>query len=110
MNVKLNDKELNKLFKEVLKETNNMEESLMFNLYEDEDCYSMEATFDDEEYVICRDNPAILCSNSIDYEQVLKAVHDKIELFVKQNEKKLKMANEISYGFVDGDLYYIREE
>lgn len=36
----LNDKELNRLFKEVLKETNNMEESLMFNLYEDEDCYS----------------------------------------------------------------------
>ena len=33
MNVELNDKELNRLFKAVLKETNNMEESLMFNLY-----------------------------------------------------------------------------
>ena len=83
----LNDKELNRLFKEVLKETNNMEESLMFNLYEDEDCYSMEATFDDEEYVICRDNPAILCFNSIDYEQVLKLFTTRLSCLSNRMKK-----------------------
>lgn len=108
--MELNKGELKRLFDETLKNIDNMKESIMFNLYEDSDCYSMETTFDDEEYVICRDNPAILCSKEIDYKQVLKKIKSEIKDFVKCNKDVLKNAKEISYGFVDGDLYYIQKE
>ena len=109
MKIELDELELKRLFDETIKNIGNMKESIMFNLYEDLDYYSMETTFDDENYVVCRDNPAILCSNSIDFEKVLKAVKGEIKEFVKANKDLLKNAKEISYGFVDGDLLYIRE-
>jgi len=105
--MKLNKKELKRLFNETIKNLEEMEESITFNLYEDLDCYSMETAFDDENFVICRDNPAILCKKNIDFEAVLKLVEKEIVKFIKTNQSKLIRVQEISYGFVDGDLYYI---
>lgn len=109
MEVELNKIELERLFDETIKNINNMHESIMFNLYEDADVYSMEATFDDEEFVICRDNPAILCSNKINYKNVIKEIRIEIKNFFETNKDILKNAKEISFGFVDGDLFYVKK-
>lgn len=108
MDIELNNEELDRLFEETIKNLDKMQESITFNLYEDADVYSMEATFDDEEVVICRDNPAVLCSNEIDYKKVIKQIRQEIKSFVEKNKAQLKRAKEISFGFVDGDLYYVK--
>lgn len=109
MEVELNKQELERLFKETIKNIEKMEESIMFNLYEDLEVYSMEATFDDEEVVICRENPAILCLKEYKFKDVLKAVRIELKTFCEANKEKLKKAKEISFGFVDGDLFYIKK-
>ena len=44
----------------------------MFNIYEDETCYTIEASFDDAEYVIGRDNPFKICDLEKSWEDVEK--------------------------------------
>lgn len=109
MKCELDKKELERLFAEVLNKIECIKNSLMFNLYEDEKAYTMEAAFDDEEIVVCRDIPALLCSVEVDFEEVLKEVGKEIKKFVNNNKDKLENAKEISYGFVDGDLSYVRK-
>ncbi len=107
--MELNKKELKRVFDETLENIDEMENSIVFNLYEDMDCYSMEATFDDENVAICRDEPAILCSKEVDYKVVLRLIKEEIKEFVKTNKEALVNAKEVAYGFVDGDLYYIKK-
>lgn len=108
-NMELNKSELKRLFDEILTNIDKMESSLVFNLYEDMDCYSMEAAFDDENIVICRENPAIICSDHIDYKVVLGLIKDEVKEFVKTNKEMLTKAKEVACGFVDGELYYIKK-
>lgn len=107
--MELNKSELKRLLDETIEKIDKMESSIVFNLYEDIDSYSMEATFDDEKVVICGDEPAILCSNEIDYMVVLRLIKEEIKEFVKSNKEALSGAKEVAYGFVDGDLYYIKK-
>ena len=107
--MELNRKELEHLFSEIIKNVKHLKESIMFNLYEDAESYSVEASFDDENFVVCRDNPAILCSNEIDFKKVLKEIKKEIKVFVTDNEKIFKDIQEVSFGFVDGDLFYIKK-
>lgn len=108
--MEFNEKEINRLFDETIKNIESLEESIMFNLYEDEDFHTMETTFDDESFVVCRDNPAKLCKSDVNYIDVLKFVKNEICKFIKNNENNLKQVKEISYGFVDGDLHYIKKK
>ncbi len=107
--MELNKAEVKRLFDETLKNIDKMERSIVFNLYEDENCYSMEATFDDENVVICRNNPAILCAREIDYKIVLMLIKKEIKEFVATHKDCLVKVKELSYGFVDGDLHYIKK-
>ena len=39
--------------------------SLLFNIYTDKDFYTAEACFDDEAFIIGRDNPFVICERSV---------------------------------------------
>ncbi len=95
------------LFEMVLKSNCERYTSLMFNLYEDEKYFTFEAVFDDEEMVIGRENPAVICEAGENYELALRQIQTVIKEFYRRHKESLSNLKEISYGFVDGDLYYI---
>lgn len=82
---------------------------LVFNIYEDMNGYSMDAVFDDEKE-IDMDHPAILTNEKIDWEKILDMVKPYIENFCEKNKDELSSLSKIAYGFVDGDLFYIKKE
>ncbi len=84
--------------------------TLWFNVYEDADAYTMEAAFDEETFVIGRDDPAVICGKEKHWEAVLEEVHSLTEAFCQQNAEKFNHLAEIAYGFVDGELEYLRED
>lgn len=106
---KNNKTAMNNFFSEVLLTNSTKYSSLMFNLYEDEKIYSMEAVYDDV-IIIRRDNPIEICNKTVDYTAVLNIVKDKLSSFYENNKDDLKNITTLSYGFVDGDLYYIKNE
>ncbi len=83
---------------------------LWFNVYEDTDAFTMEAAFDEETFVIGRDDPAVVAEKHTHWENVLSEVQTLVEDFCQQNESKFSHLSEIAYGFVDGDLEYLRQE
>jgi len=83
--------------------------SLLFNIYEDEDCYTIEASFDDDAYVIGREDPFIVCEKSTPWEKVETDIGHALKSEIKEKEEVYKQFESISYGFVDGDLHYIRK-
>ena len=83
---------------------------LLFNLYEDKDAYSIEAVFDDDELIIGReDHHFAVEKDDTGYELVLKDTSLELKTYFKENKEKYKHFKCISYGFVDGDLYYIKK-
>ncbi|MBE5912693.1 MAG: hypothetical protein E7274_01365 [Pseudobutyrivibrio ruminis] len=97
------------LFLEIKKLNITDYQSLLFNIYEDETCYTIEASFDDDEYVIGRDNPFKICDLEKSWEDVEKDVGVKLKELIKADTKFFKPLKEITYGFVDGDLHYIKK-
>ncbi len=83
--------------------------TLWFNVYEDADAYTMEAAFDEETFVIGRDDPAVICGKEKHWEAVLQEVRSLTEAFCQQNAEKFNHLAEIAYGFVDGDLVYLKQ-
>ena len=43
------------------------------------------------------------------FRQILESFKTRLEKFYLENHNKLNNLKEISYGFVDGDLYYIKK-
>lgn len=101
--------EAQELFFEILNSNRAEFSELLFNLYEDRENCSMEAVFDDEALVIGRERPAVICETKTGYTEVLKEIGNMLERFYKDNKAALSNIKEISYGFVDGDLYYIKK-
>ena len=83
--------------------------SLLFNIYEDKEYYTIEASFDDDNFVIGRDNPFTLCDKNTPWQIVEKDVGLAVDSWIKKNKEAYKQYKSISYGFVDGDLHYIRK-
>ena len=83
--------------------------SLLFNIYEDKYYFTIEASFDDDIFVIGRDNPFTLCEKNTPWQTVEKDVGLAINSRIKKNKEAYKQFKSISYGFVDGDLHYIRK-
>lgn len=83
---------------------------LWFNVYEDADAFTMEAAFDEETFVIGRDDPAVVSAKNTHWETVLSEVQALVEKFFRQNETKFNHFAEIAYGFVDGELEYLKKD
>ncbi len=96
-------------FNEVLIKNDTKYSSLMFNLYEDEQHYSMEAVYDNV-IAIRKNNPIEICDKTNDYKTALSIVKNELSAFYRDNKEQLKNISELSYGFVDGDLYYIKQK
>ncbi len=97
------------LLEMVLKSNCERYTSLMFNLYENEKYVTFEAVFDDEAIVIGREEPAVICKSGEDYELALRQIQLILKEFYRNHKDSLANLKEISYGFVDGDLYYIKK-
>ncbi len=83
---------------------------LWFNVYEDTDAFTMEAAFDEETFVIGRDDPAVVADKNTHWETVLSEVQTLVEDFCQKNTAKFSHLSEIAYGFVDGELEYLRQD
>lgn len=93
----------------VLKSNRKHYDCLMFNLYEDEVYYTIEAVFDDEALVIGRDDPVIICGSSESCESVQKRIRTVLNAFYRKQKSNLSNLKRIAFGFVDGDLHDIKE-
>lgn len=83
---------------------------MLFNLYEDEEAYTVEVVFDDDKLIIGRDNQRyIIEERNADFNVVLKNVSLILKTYFKEKKDKYKQFKSIAYGFVDGDLYYIKK-
>ncbi len=102
-------KTMKNFFNEVLVKNDTKYSSLMFNLYEDEQYYSMEAVYDNV-IAIKRNSPIEICDKTNDYKTALSIVKNELSAFYRDNKEQLKNISELSYGFVDGDLYYIKQK
>lgn len=105
-----NKAEIERLFSDVISSNKPEFSELMFNLYEDKNCYSMEAIFDDEAVIIGRELPVEICDAEKHFTEVLKDIKPVLSEFYKSNKANLSNIKEISYGFVDGDLHYIKRK
>lgn len=99
---------------ELLKKIENIDckeyDELLFNLYEDMNSYSIEAVFDENKIIIGREERFyIVGDKSIGYEEILSKVCKELKSYFKKNKEQYRNLKSISYGFVDGDLYYIRK-
>ena len=83
--------------------------SVLFNVYEDKDSFSIEACFDEDALVIGRENPYVICGSDTPWKKVEKKVGKALEKYIKSNKKMYEHFDSIAYGFVDGDLNYIRK-
>lgn len=83
---------------------------MLFNLYEDEDAYTVEVVFDDDKLIIGRDDKRyVIEERNVDFNVVLKNVALILKTYFKEKKDKYKQFKSIAYGFVDGDLYYIKK-
>ncbi len=98
------------LFDQIMETDCTAYRKLWFNVYEDVDAFTMEAAFDEETFVIGRDDPAFVAEKSTHWETVLSEVQTLAEEFCQRNGAKFSHLSEIAYGFVDGDLEYLRQE
>lgn len=100
---------LEDLYNQILENNSSKFSTLLFNLYEDEDCYTVEAVFDDDALIIGREKPYFIAYNDINYTTILESFKTGLEKFYSENHLKFNNLKEISYGFVDGDLDYIKK-
>jgi len=97
------------LLKEIVKSNRAEFSVLQINLYEDKKHFTAEAVFDDEALVIWRDHPAVISDKERSYKAVLREIRPKVKSFYTENRTVLDNIKEFSYGFVDGDLYYVKK-
>ena len=83
--------------------------SLLFNIYEDKYYYTIEASFDDDAYVIGREKPFTICDKSVQWQKVETDIGHTLKSEIKEKKEVYKHYKSISYGFVEGDLHYIRK-
>lgn len=83
---------------------------LLFNLYENKDTYSIEAVFDEDALIIGReDKQFAITKDNKSFEMILKETAMELKAYFKENKDKYKQFKCIAYGFVDGDLYYVKK-
>ena len=104
----MNKKEIDRLFNDIIINFSDCYNELIFNLYEDTDGYSLDATFDDEE--IDLNCPAILTKENLEWKEVLTQIEPYIKDFVIEKEQMFSSLSKIAYGFVDGDLIYLKNK
>ena len=102
------DNKLESLFELIETSDTKAYSSILFNIYEDRDYYTIEACFDDD-FVIGRDNPFVICDKAVSWEKVEQDIGQVIEAQVEEKKDTYKQFTTIAYGFVDGDLQYIRK-
>ncbi len=100
---------MQELFAQTLTVDSSSYRTLWFNLYEDPHAFTMEAAFDEETAVIGRDNPADFCGKAAGWEAALEQADALIRAFCDAHAADLQHLTEIAYGFVDGDLIYLRK-
>ena len=83
--------------------------SVLFNLYEDKDAYTIEASFDEDAFLVGRESPFVICKAGPAWEKVLKKIGKELSKYVSKNSEKYKNFKSIAYGFTEGDLIYIRK-
>lgn len=83
--------------------------SLLFNLYEDKKYYTIEACFDDEAFIIGRDDPFVICKHTVPWQKVESEIDSALQARIRKFKDIYKHFESISYGFVDGDLHYIKK-
>lgn len=99
---------LESLFEAIGKEDISRYSSVLFNIYEDKDAYTIEACFDDDALVIGRDKPFVICGKDISWDKAEKKAGKELTGYIKSSREKYKGFSSIAYGFVEGDLNYIR--
>ena len=99
---------LQDLFYQVKKQNAEVFSELLFNLYEDTAAYTVEAVFDDDALLIGRDDPAVICENHEDFHSALREFEKALRSFYEQHKNAFENLKIISYGFVDGDLEYMK--
>lgn len=99
---------LQDLFYQVKEQNTEGFSELLFNLYEDTSAYTVEAVFDDDALLIGRDDPAFICENHGDFHAVLREFEKALRTFYEQHKNVFENLKVISYGFVDGDLEYMK--
>lgn len=83
---------------------------MLFNLYEDKEEYSVEVVFDENALIIGRDDQRFAIEKrNVDFDAILKDTALVLKLYFRENKDKYKQFKCIAYGFVDGDLYYIKK-
>lgn len=83
--------------------------ALLFNIYEDSVYYTVEASFDDESFIIGRDDPFVICEKTVPWQKVERDFESALQARIKTHKDTYRQFVSISYGFVDGDLHYIRK-
>lgn len=82
---------------------------LLFNIYEDSIYYTVEASFDDEAFIIGREDPFIICEKTVQWQKVESDFESELKARIKKYKDTYKQFASIACGFVDGDLHYIRK-
>lgn len=72
---------LEDLYNQILENNSSKFSTLLFNLYEDEDCYTVEAVFDDDAFIIGREKPYFIANNDINYTIILESFKTRLEKF-----------------------------
>ena len=102
--------DVGRLLEDVEKQDFKTYSEILFNLYEDLNEYTIEAVFDHDALIIGRaDKKYIVSKKDCDYREILKKVDTILKPYFETKEDKYGQFTSIAYGFVDGDLFYIKE-
>ena len=93
------DNKLESLFELIETSDTKAYSSILFNIYEDRDHYTIEACFDDD-FVIGRDNPFVICDKTNSWEKVEQDIGLAIKTQVEEKKDPYKHFTSIAYGFV----------
>lgn len=105
--------EMNDFFKEVLEANDDSFTILIFNIYEDVGCYSMDAEYDweyDSSLAIRRNDPIEISDKKIKWYEVLDKIKPIMEDFYSKHKDSFKNIKILAYGFVDGNLYFLKRD
>ena len=79
------DNKLESLFELIETSDTKAYSSILFNIYEDRDYYTIEACFDDD-FVIGRDNPFVICDKAVSWEKVEQDIGQVIKAQVEEKK------------------------
>ena len=83
------DNKLESLFELIETSDTKAYSSILFNIYEDRDYYTIEACFDDD-FVIGRDNPFVICDKTHSWEKVEQDIGLAIKTQVEEKKDTYK--------------------